>query len=57
MQKPQLVAAASAKKRGKNEKEETINIINRSIGEPETFTWFLHAYYIPKILRKKVDKY
>ena len=57
MQKPQLVAAASAKKRGKNEKEEKIYIKNRSIWELESFGSFLHAYCIAKILRKKVDKY
>ena len=57
MQKPQLMAAASAKKRGKNEKEETIYIKNRSIRELETFRSFLHAYYIDKLLRKKVSKY
>ena len=51
------LAAASAKKRGKNEKEETIYIKNRSIWELESFGSFLHAYYIDKMLTKKVGKY
>ena len=51
------LAAASAKKRGKNEKEEKIYIKNRSVWELESFGSFLHGYYIPKILRKKVGKY
>ena len=53
MQKPQLMAAASAKKRGKNEKEETIYIKNRSIWELESFGSFLHVLLYSEDIKKK----